>query len=348
MKIFDGHNDSLYKLYAGSRGQDANFLDFSEEGQLDFVRAKKGGFAGGFFAVYSPTPGFDIEVLAEETAVGYHVPLAAPVDRAAALNDLLGMAAKLFESERVSNGAFKVVRTAAELGHCLDAGVMAAVFHLEGAEAIDEGLTTLELLYAAGLRSLGPVWSRQNVFGTGVPFSFPGTPDSGDGLTEAGKRLVRRCNELGILVDLSHLTERGFWDVAHISSAPLVATHSNVHALCNSPRNLTDAQLSAIAESDGIVGLNFAVAFLREDGLPKLDTPLDIIVRHMDYLLDKLGEDRVGLGSDFDGARIPNELADVIGLPKLFEVFRGAGYTEALLEKIAYRNWLRVLRKTWV
>ena len=346
MKIFDGHNDVLFKLHKGLR-EETGFLEESEEGHLDFVRAQAGGFAGGFFAVYSPTPGFELEPLLEETPDGYRFPLTPPVDRASALEDVFGMAAQLFRTEALSQGKFQVVRDVNSLESCLNDGIMAAIFHIEGAECIDESLDTLDLLYAAGLRSLGPVWSRQNIFGSGVPFTFPSTPDTGDGLTPIGRELVKRCNELGIMIDLSHITERGFWDVASHSDAPLVATHSNVHALSKSPRNLTDKQLATIAESDGMVGLNFAVAFLREDGRPVADTPLEVMVRHLDYLLDKLGEDRVGLGSDFDGAKIPEAIGDVRGLPKLVEALKNHGYDNGLLEKIGYKNWLRVLGKTW-
>src|SRR5919202_1128991 len=150
------------------------------------------------------------------------------------------MTASLFRIEAESQGQLKVVRTAAELD-------------------------ALEVFYQAGLRSLGPVWSRPTAFGHGVPFAFPRSPDTGAGLTDAGKELVRACNRLGIMIDLSHLNEQGFWDVAGLSDAPLVATHSNAHALCPSTRNLTDEQLGAIAGSGGLVGVNFAVSFLRED-----------------------------------------------------------------------------------
>lgn len=110
-------------------------------------------------------------------------------------------------------------------------GAIAAVLHLEGAEAIGPDMDLLHLLYAAGLRSVGPVWSRPNAFGHGVPFNFPASPDTGPGLSEAGRALVRECDRLGILVDLSHLNEAGFWDVAATSHRPLVATHSAAHAL---------------------------------------------------------------------------------------------------------------------
>src|SRR5690606_7884594 len=140
------------------------------------------------------------------------------------------------------------------------------LFQIEGAEAIDPDLNALEVLYQAGLRSLGITWSRPNTFASGVPFRFPSSPDTGPGLTDAGRDLVRACNELGILIDLSHLNQQGFYDVAGLSDAPLVATHSNAHVVSNTSRNLTDDQLEAIRASGGVVGLNYAVAFLRPDG----------------------------------------------------------------------------------
>src|SRR5262249_45235509 len=150
---------------------------------------------------------------------------------------------------------------------------------------IDPGLDLLEVYYAMGLRSVGPVWSRPNDFGEGVPYLFPHSPDTGPGLTDAGKALVRACNQLGIVVDVSHLNEKGFWDIAASSSAPLVATHSNAHALTPTPRNLTDRQLDAIKESGGIVGVNFAVGFLRADGRELADTQMERIVAHFRYLI---------------------------------------------------------------
>jgi membrane dipeptidase len=205
----------------------------------------------------------------------------------------------------------------------------------------------LYVLYQAGLRSLGIVWSRPNIFGYGVPFQFPGSPDIGPGLTPVGHDLVRVCNQLGIMIDLSHLNEPGFWDVANLSTAPLVASHSGVHALCASPRNLTDRQLDAIKESGGLVGVNFHVGFLRADGQANADTPLAEIVRHINYMVERIGIEHVALGSDFDGARMPAELGDVAGLPKLMARFREHGYDETALRKIAFENWVRVLGQTW-
>jgi membrane dipeptidase len=158
---------------------------------------------------------------------------------------------------------------------------------------------------------------------------------------------MRECNRLGILLDRSHLDERGFWDVAEITEAPLVATHSNVHTLCPTTRNLTDRQLDAIRNSGGMVGVNFAVGFLREDGKAEEDTPIETVVRHVDYLVKRLGVERVGFGSDLDGAKVPREIGDISGLPKLLAALRERGYDDAALKNSAHGNWVRVLRATW-
>jgi membrane dipeptidase len=221
------------------------------------------------------------------------------------------------------------------------------VLHLEGAEPIGPGLDELEVLHAAGMRSLGLVWSRPNAFATGVPFGFPGSPDQGPGLTDPGRALVRACGELGIVVDVSHLNARGFWDVADLSAAPLVASHSGAHVLCASPRNLTDDQLRAIGERRGLVGINFHVGFLRADGAENADTPLATIAEHAAHVAQVAGVECVGLGSDFDGAMMPAALGDVTGLPALLDALRGAGFTDTEMEGIAFGNWRRVLEATW-
>jgi membrane dipeptidase len=349
LPIFDGHNDTLLSFYERERGDNVTFFDRSEKGHIDLPRAREGGLAGGFFAVFVPDPAEEspADLPDPPAGSGYELPLPAPIELAYAQRVAFSMAAILFRIEADSAGQVKVVRTADELAICLRDGVLAAILHFEGAEAIDPGLDALEVFYRAGLRSLGLVWSRPTAFAHGVPFKFPSTPDTGPGLTDAGRALVRACNRLGIMIDLSHLNERGFWDVAALSQAPLVATHSNAHVLCPSTRNLTDKQLDAIKDSDGMVGLNFHVGFLREDGGRDANTPLTVMVRHVDHLVARVGIDRVGFGSDFDGAKMPQELGDAAGLPKLIAALRAAGYDDAALRKITHENWLRVLRKTW-
>jgi membrane dipeptidase len=345
LPIFDGHNDALLRLAGKPPGEPRSFLERNEAGHLDLPRAREGGFAGGMFALFVPSKR-KRERKPERTEKGYDVPLPEPPKLADAQRATLALAANLFRIEAASNGRLKVVRSAHELRACLADGTLAAVLHIEGAEAIDPELDMLEVLYRAGLRSIGIVWSRPNAFGHGVPFRYPSTPDIGPGLTEAGERLVRACNRLGILVDVSHLNEKGFWDVVRISEHPIVATHSNAHALCPVSRNLTDDQLRAIRESGGLVGVNFAVSFLRRDGNNQADTPLATIVEHVDYLIERLGTDGVGFGSDFDGATVPNELGDAAGLPRLIEALRQR-HDEATLRKLCTENWLRVLETTW-
>ncbi len=343
--VFDGHNDVLLKLWrAGLDGEPAPERLFIEgaRGHLDLPRIRQGGFGGGFFAIFVPSQGFSMNM--GSAPGGYDLALPPEMPRPEALDAALGQASLLLRLQ--ASGALTICRTAAEITACLGAGRLAAVLHLEGAEAIDPDFRTLDVLYAAGLRSLGPVWSRPNAFAHGAPFRFPSSPDTGPGLTDLGLELVRECDARRIMIDLSHLTEAGFWDVAGISHRPLVATHSNAHALCPHARNLTDRQLDAIRERDGMVGVNLATAFLREDGRMAASDTLDDVVRHFAHLIERIGEDRVGLGSDFDGARIPAPIGDAAGLPVLRNALREA-FGAALLDKLCWRNWTRVLEKTW-
>ena len=350
MPVFDGHNDTLLRLrLRGGDGAERAFLDGEATGQLDLPRARRGGFAGGLFAIFVPPEHEDGEAIVNElmTASSYDVPLPPELDRTRARREALAMMALLARIEQASNGRVHVCRDVAEIRECVERGVLAAVLHLEGADAIDPEFRLLERLHREGLRSLGLVWSRPNAYGHGVPFRYPASPDTGPGLTDLGRRLVGECNRLRIVVDLSHVTERGFWDVAAISDAPLVATHSNAHAICAHSRNLTDHQLAAIRASRGMVGVNFAATFLRADGRLDADTPIEQVLRHFDHLIDRLGEGGVGFGSDFDGATIPRSIGDVTGLPRIVDAMRARGYGEALIEKLCWRNWLGVLERTW-
>ncbi|HKI57371.1 MAG TPA: dipeptidase [Trueperaceae bacterium] len=341
--VFDGHNDTLLMHL---ERPERDFFARQEDGHIDYARAREGGFAGGFFAMFPPTrPGGDPFAGRKEVKGGYTTPPSPPVDELYAVNAVHRMFRILYQL--TADGRVRLVTTADALQESLDDGTLAAIAHFEGAEAVDPELAALDVYYRAGLRSLGIVWSRANAFGHGVPFGFPSSPDTGPGLTAAGRRLVTRCNDLGIMVDLSHITERGFWDAAELTSAPLVATHSNAHAICPSPRNLTDEQLEAVRQSDGMVGLNFAVGFLDPDGSHDADLDIEVMVRHIDHLVDKLGVDRVGFGSDFDGARISEGIHDVAGVQRLVEALREHGYDEPSLRKLAHENWVRVLRKTW-
>jgi membrane dipeptidase len=333
-RIFDGHNDALSRLFAAGPNAAGGFLAGDGEGHLDLPRTARGGFAGGCFAVFTCCPED-----ADYDSGAYF----APVEQPQALAEALAQVALLLRLERASGGRLRIVREPA----ALDGDGLAAVLHLEGAEPISPGLDELEVLHAAGMRSLGLVWSRPNAFAAGVPFAFPGSPDHGPGLTAAGRALVRACGELRVLIDLSHLNARGFWEVAELSGAPLVASHSGAHALCPSPRNLTDDQLRAIGASGGLVGINFHVGFLRADGAEDEDTPLAAIAEHAAHVAEVAGVGAVALGSDFDGATMPRALGDVSGLPAVLEALRASGFDASEVAQIAWGNWRRVLGATW-
>jgi membrane dipeptidase len=339
LAVFDGHNDALtrsdHRLLAVGR----------RRGHLDLPRMRDGGVRGGIFSVFTASRGSGWRTVSREDGVT-EVPYARTVDRRRAAADASEVAGRLLALAR--DGEIRLARTTVDLDAARGGdGPPAAVLHLEGAEAIDPGLEALELWHAAGLRSLGPVWSRANAFGHGVPFAWPSSPDTGPGLTEAGEGLVRRCAELGILVDLSHLNEAGFWDVARLDPGPLVATHSAAHALCESSRNLTDRQLDAIGASDGLVGIVFACPFLRPDFADDADTPLALIVEHARYVAERIGVAHVALGSDFDGATIPAALGDAAGIPRLLAAFSAAGFSDRELAAVAWDNWRRVLGAWW-
>jgi membrane dipeptidase len=337
--VFDGHNDAL------TREDHAMIVEGRDGGHLDLPRMRAGGVRGGLFAVFTPSAGArDVEVPRGDGVLEFE--LAPPLEHDLAAAHATAVAGRLLGLER--GGHVRVARAISDLDAAgEDDGPPVAVLHLEGAEAIDPGLQALELWYQAGLRSLGPVWSRANAFAHGVPFIFPSSPDTGPGLTDAGRGLVRRCAELGILVDVSHLNEAGFWDLARMRLGPIVASHSGAHSLSPTSRNLTDPQLDAVGASGGLVGIVFACTFLRPDFEDDEDTPLELIAAHARYVADRIGVEHVALGSDYDGAKIPAQLGDVAGTPRLLGALADAGFTTSEISAIAWDNWRRVLAAWW-
>jgi membrane dipeptidase len=339
--VFDGHNDSLTadghdKLSGGKPG-----------GHLDLPRMRAGSVRAGMFAVFTKSDADHQATVIRDKGVRewQTAPAVAQEIAAAVTNSVVG---RLLAMER--EGEIRVARRIADIDYAaanMDAPP-AAVMHFEGAEAIDTALEALYTYHAAGLRSLGLAWSRPNAFAHGVPFLFPSLPDTGPGLTEFGIRLARHCAELGILIDLAHLNEAGFWDTAGLELGPLVVSHAGAHRIAPCSRNVTDQQLDAIASTGGLIGVVFACPFLRSDFEDDAEsTPLTTIVQHVRYVADRIGVDHVAFGSDFDGATIPAALGGADGYPKLIDALRDDGFSETEVQAIAWDNWRRVLDAWW-
>ena len=314
--IIDGHTDYVLSLDRTGR----SFFEESEIGHVDLPRAQRGRVGAMLSAVFVPND-----------LVPQH-----------ALSTTLRLTDRLKRLVAESNGRIALIRNYDQLVGCLDDGVFGVILHYEGAEAIDPDFAVLRLSYELGLRSLGLTWSRPNIFAEGV-----GAENAGHGLTELGRQLVRQCNDLGILVDVSHLNEPGFWDVLEVTSKPIVASHSNARALASDERNLSDDQIRALAKNGGLMGINFHVGFLKDGAESADDVPIGVLVDHIDHIVGLVGIDHVAFGSDFDGATMPAALRDVAHTWNLVDELQRRGYDDAAIAKIARDNWLRVFRTVW-
>jgi len=357
IRIFDGHNDTLIKLNSVGQTSRNAFFDGSLDGQLDLPKARKGGMIGGLFGIFTPTP----KTAQQKPKDPYsNVTMNQKGSEDKSKNALAHSYASTYTNvvidfayqlEKQSGGQVKIAHDYDELEGAIESDTLAMVLHFEGAAAIKEDLSDLKTYYDRGLRSLGLVWSRTNAFANGVPFKYPHSPDTGPGLTNAGKKLVAACNKLGIIIDLAHINEKGFFDVARLSKHPLVASHTGAHALCPSTRNLTDKQIDAVGASGGTIGVVFAPFIVdyktNDDGSPNNSMPITQLVRHIDYITTRIGVDHVSLGSDFDGAKMPEDLPNASHLQKLIDALRQSGYTDNAIKKIAHDNWLRVIKATW-
>lgn len=343
--IFDGHNDLLTRLWLSSAKDPVHeFLHGTLPGHLDLKRCRQAQWTGGLFSIFLPPYRYlqqhHPEKIKDPTATDF-----SPEQIIEICTAQLEIAQQL---QLRGEGKIQICTSLTQIKTCFQHQQLAIVLHLEGAEVLACDPMLLNHFYEKGLRSIGPLWNRKSLFGDGLDATFPHSPDTGTGLTEQGKELVRTCARKGMIIDVSHMNERAFWDTAEILEGfhqPIVATHSNVHALCAQARNLTDSQLQAIRQSHGMVGINFDVAFLRSDGQRDPNTSIDTIIDHLSYLLEHIGEDHVGFGSDFDGCLLPLDLADVTYMPQLLQRMQQRGYSEALIEKIRFGNWLTLLEK---
>lgn len=312
--VVDGHVDSILDVLAGKR----RLVQRSQHGHVDFPRLREGGV--------------DVQVFAH-----YVEPEHKP-ERA--LRRVLVQLDAFFREAEESGGQVVVVRGRRELDRALAEGRLAAVVGIEGGEVLQGSLEVLRMLFRLGVRLLGLTWNQRNDLADGA-----GEARANGGLTRLGVQVVREMNRLGMVVDVSHLAERSFWDVLEVSEHPVVASHSCARALCDHPRNLSDRQLRALAEQGGVMGINFYPLFLAE----RPDTvTLQRVVDHIDHVVQLVGPDHVGLGSDFDGIdRTPAGLEDVTRLPALTAELERRGYDPQSIRKILGENFLRVFRQVW-
>lgn len=342
--IFDGHNDLLTRLWLSSADDLVHdFIYGTLPGHLDLQRCQQASWLGGLFSIFLPPYGY--------VKNNHPDKLSNPSNSDFTPQEIVDICCAQLELAQQlqarSNGQIQICTSMAQIQACQQNQQLAIVLHLEGAEFLAIEPDLLDVFYEAGLRSIGPLWNRKSLFGDGLNASFPHSPDTGSGLTREGKELILACRDKHMLIDVSHMNERAFWDTLEIADQPIVATHSNAHALCAQARNLTDRQLAGIKKNGGLVGVNFDVAFIRADGQRNTQTSLDVIVDHLAYLIDHLGEDHVGFGSDFDGCLLPDELSDISQISKLIERMQQRHFSDALIEKITSKNWFRVLGKIW-
>jgi len=216
------------------------------------------------------------------------------------------------------------------------AGKLAIVLSIENGIAVEEDIAFLRMFHRMGVRLMGLTWNHRNRLGDGV-----GRPESRRGLSDLGRAVLAEMQRLGILIDVSHLNERTFWDVVEATRAPLVATHSNAFSICPHPRNLTDDQIKAIAQRKGFIGLNFCGLFLRQSGRASVHD----VIEHAAYINEIGGEGVAAIGSDYDGITDPPVSLEHIGkLPALIRELHKAGFSRTMIQKLTHRNFLRVFR----
>ncbi len=306
-RVFDGHCDTILRCYQNGGGFRKN------GGHLDLERMRPYGSWAQFFACFGEPedmPGKPLwQVFQEEVA--------------------------LFRRQMEENADLVVhCRTAGEAEKAWAEGKMAAFLSAEGAELLDCDISKLEKAYEWGLRAVNITWNHENAL-SGTNVEAPGR-----GLTEQGKAFVRRAQELGILVDVSHLSDPGFWDVMELAGKPVFASHSNSRRICFHPRNLTDEQFTAIIENHGVVGLNMCDEFLGRDAA------IDTLIAHVEHWFSLGGERNVSLGGDWDGiSRPPAGINGIQDLDRLADRLLQMNYSEERVNGLFYHNLMEVVRE---
>lgn len=322
MKYIDMHCDSV--MLALMMDQEKHSLYESKFTMVDFKRMQAGDRMAQCFAVFLPPLGSFKQLNLPEIPDDTYISMARQciLDNVARHNDIIKMA----------YNANDIMKNTAE-------GKMSAILTMEDGRAVDGSLEKLKKFYDDGFRALSLTWNSHNCFGA---------PNSSDpkimmeGLTDFGKEAVAYMQELGMLVDVSHLSEGGFYDVAKVCKKPFVATHSNSRALSPHQRNLTDDQVKVLANAGGVTGLNFAPEFINADITSK-DTTAAMLAKHARHLANVGGVDVVGIGSDFDGIQGNLEIGSSDKMPLLVSALGKEGFSDDEIEKIFYKNVLRVM-----
>ena len=320
MKYIDLHCDTLLAAFEKEKTQ----INVMPEAMIDVERLKKGGAVAQFFAIFMLPE-------AEKNNSGRMIP-----EDDVYINKLSGILHNSIQ-ENEKNLAF--ARNGAQLEENLKNGRISAFLTLEDGRSINGSMEKLERYYDMGVRLISLTWNYANCLG------FPNSPDEelmSKGLTAFGKEAVERMEELGMLVDVSHLSDGGFYDVADICKGPFVASHSNCRSLTPHPRNLTDEMIRIVAEKGGVIGLNFAPGFLGKD-IHNSDSRVDDMILHLQHLWNKGGEDCLALGSDLDGIGDNLEIGSPDQMPRLFDAMSKAGFSGRMIEKMAYENAARVI-----
>lgn len=307
--IVDGHCDSLIHYVNGER----TLNDPSEGGHWDLDRARLGGVSLQFMAAY-------IETKYKPTMATWR-----------GLQLIEG--AHRFIGEH-QDQVF-LVQEKLDLEKLPDPARLGVLLSVEGGEIIGENIFMLDIIFKLGVRALGLTWNQRNALADGA-----GEADTQSRLTHLGQEVVGRMNKLGMLIDVSHLNEAGFWHVLELSKYPIVASHSCAKTLCDHQRNLSDEQLRALAKQKGVVGVNFYPRFLKETGkVTRQD-----VVRHIYRIAEVAGVETVGLGSDFDGIdETPEGLGHVGDYPYLLDDLAKIGFSTLEIEQIAGGNFMRLL-----
>lgn len=307
--IADAHCDTLM-LLTGEHPV-AGSLTENLPGHLDLPRMLEAGVGLQFFALFTePSHGPGLN-----------------------LRRILEMIAAFHRSVAMSEGRLRPVLTAHDVAP--QEGSVAGLLAVEGLSAIAGSVEVLESLHMLGVRSAMLTWNERNDLADGAL-----DQGSGGGLSVAGKAIVRAMQRLHMVLDVSHLGEKGFWDLLDASEGPFIASHSNARSLCEHPRNLRDEQLKALASRGGVAGMNFYSGFIVADGPAKMDD----LMRHIGHIADLVGPQHIGLGSDFDGIHAwPEGLGGVQDYPNLRQALAKAGFSDAESEGILGGNLRRVL-----